>query len=55
MCTIVGGIFCALREIGGEKREGGNTVRLMRCGLQSKRSMRLCKHANRPCTKAPTR
>lgn len=55
MCTIVGGIFCALREIGGEKREGGNTVRLMRCGLQSKRSMRLYKHSNHPCTKAPTR
>ena len=55
MCTIVGGIFLCLRETGGEKREGGDTVHLMRCGLQSKRSMRPCKHANRPCTKAPTR
>ena len=55
MCTIVGGIFCALREIGGGKREGGETVRLMRCGLQSKRSTRLYKHSNHPCTKAPTR
>ncbi len=55
MCTIVGGIFLCLREIGGGKREGGDTVRVMRCALQSKRSMRLSKHANRPCTKAPTR
>ena len=55
MVHIVGGIFCALREIGGEKREGGDTVRLMRCGLQSKRSMRLSKPSNHPCTKAPTR
>lgn len=55
MCTIVGGIFRALRETSGEKREGGNTVRLMRCGLQSKRSMRLYKHSNHPCTKAPMR
>ena len=55
MCTIVGGIFLRPRETSGEKREGGETVRLMRCGLQSKRSMRLYKHSNRPCTKVPTR
>lgn len=55
MVHIVGGIFRALRETSGEKREGGETVRLMRCGLQSKRSMRLSKHSNPPCTKAPTR
>lgn len=55
MCIIVGGIFSCPRETSGEKREGGETVRLIRCGLQSKRSMRLYKHSNHPCTKAPTR
>lgn len=55
MCTIVGGILLCLRETSGEKREGGDTVHLMSCGLQSKRSMRLYKHSNHPCTKAPTR
>lgn len=55
MCIIVGGIFSCPREIGGGKWEGTDTLRLMRCGLQSKRSMRLYKHSNHPCTKAPTR
>ncbi len=55
MCIIVGGIFLRPRETSGEKREGADTVRLMRCALQSKRSMRLCKHSNHPCTKAPMR
>ena len=55
MVHIVGGIFSCLREIGGGKWKGGDIVRLMRCGLQSKRSMRLCKHSNHPCTKAPMR
>lgn len=55
MCIIVGGIFYALREIGGGKWEDGDASRPMRCALQSKPSMRLYKHSNHPCTKAPTR